>query len=91
MDASSPVLLGTQLGLTFWHSRAIIQRPRKPERLPLKVEALKAGIRITFRLGPAEAAQMKAVMQREESSASELIREALYDQWGIGELEELTH
>lgn len=99
MTAHCPsVALGLQLGL--WPSRAVsiwgphackpkVAQPSKRGCRRLLMPAVtKHGTRVTLRLGPKEAAALGAVALDEGMTLSEVIRDALYEQHGIGELDE---
>jgi hypothetical protein len=78
-----------QIGFAFWRPRPPNPppAPRKAKRYKLLARDLKSGIRVSFRLAKTEARQLVAVAKRDEISVSEVVRDALYEIHGIGELE----
>jgi predicted DNA-binding ribbon-helix-helix protein len=79
-----------QIAFGFWHPRHPKPSPapaRKRRIYKVISRDLKSGIRVSFRLARSEAVQLVQTAKREDMTVSELVRDSLYDRWGIGELE----
>jgi hypothetical protein len=79
-----------QIGFAFWRPRPPKPppAPRKSKRYRLLKVDLKSGIRVSFRMARKEYNQLVLAAKDDEVTVSEVVREALYDARGIGELEE---
>jgi hypothetical protein len=78
--------------LALWAVRIRVPPPKPPKRKPrryrlLRPPDLKNGIRVTFRIGEKEAAQLVDCAKDYQWTISELVRDALYEQYRIGEFE----
>lgn len=80
-----------QAGFSFHRHRYLTPEPapkRRTRRYKLLDHNLRDGPRVTFRVAPSEAQQLVATAKELDMSVSELIRDALYEAHGIGELDD---
>lgn len=90
LTAHVPSILAYQAAFGFWRPRAVKPPPtkRRTRRYKLLDHNLRDGPRVTFRVAPSEAQQLVATAKELDMSVSELIRDALYEAHGIGELDD---
>ncbi len=89
------IAVGHQLGLwshrtvAIWPSHTCKPKPltKRGFRRLLTPAVTKAGTRVTIRLGPKEAKALGEIAAEDGVTLSEVLRDALYETYGIGELE----
>lgn len=90
------IAVSVQLGLwqhrtvPIWPAHGCKPRPQTKRgfRRLLTPQVTKDGTRVTIRLGPKEAKELGQAAEEQGMTLSEVLRDALYEAYGIGELDE---